>query len=324
MLRFCCPFCAQLLAAPPDAAGRVMTCTHCRQLLTIPHLPPPAPVPITHSPSPRTRRTTALSVSRDYVCPKCGSGRRGSPGAGPPQCARCPHPRVMVKHLEFVLDRDSYFEAFLNRGMHLHYTPEAERLANGFVDLCVEIAARGVPAAVVVAGELAKVEDDGDLQTGPPARRAFLRSVPFYELLYEELMRSPSEDPAWGLRRDVLEAIFDHPHFRTAPRNADHTFDRPPIDPAQLPVADYGYTRNVFEEAEDDETRSRRQVRKQARDDTLIRLVVLPLVVVAALVGLFFSLDIPDQAAALQRIVLLVCLLVGAAALFGFVFWDSL
>lgn len=332
MLHFLCPHCSRPLKAPPRAAGRVIPCKGCGQQLTVPDAPvaePLAPVAVPVHPTPRVYRPTSLN--RRFYCPTCGSCGPSFGGGARPLCTNinCPPPRPMVTELDIVLNQNAaYYGAFLAAGLHMTYRPERQELVNRFVDLCVEVVAQGVPAAVVVATELAKVGEPGDCESGTAAMRAFLGTIPSFELIYERLIRTPAGVPMREHRLDVVEAVLDHPLYREAASRIDHgVYDRPPTDLDLLPAIDYGWTTNPFEEAEEVEVKRYRTRRTQQRDQffsaALKRFVLLPLLVLVAIVGLFFSDDIPNQLTTLKAVLRVGCLAVGAVAAYLIVFWDS-
>lgn len=118
------------------------------------------------------------------------------------------------------------------------YRPERQELVDRFIDLCVELVARGVPATVVVATESAKVGQPGDCESGTAAMRAFLGTVASFELVYERLIRTPPGVPTREHRPDVVEAVLDHPLYREAASRIDRgVFDRLPTNLDLLPTA---------------------------------------------------------------------------------------
>ena len=361
VIEFSCPKCGKVLKAPDGPSGRVAACTGCRTRVAIPSAatdaassapttappthqpvpipvgpgrsrrgptsepaPPPNPPPvlIPVGPVPRVRRTTSLH--RTFYCPDCGSHRQPYPGEIHPRCHTRGCNNDLLSELDFVLWKARHELSFIKSGLFLLYRPEGEERAARFIQFCVEIAGRGIPAAVVVASELAKVGEPEDSSSGTPRMRAFLATEPYYELLYEREMLYRTGDPWQELRLDVIEAVLDHPLYReSSSRCGRGVFDRPPMNPAPLlQAANYDYVPNPFEEAEENDRRQRRQERTQFRNDTLTQFVLLPLVLLGAFVGVYISFEIiPDNLPEVQAVVGVVSFVIGGIALFRMWSW---
>lgn len=304
MTRFPCTRCGKRLKAPADAAGRTVDCPGCRERLVIPGTTNASPgtphhqlvpIPVPSAPPPRAYRVTSLR--HRFHCPTCGSP--GEPLYGLiPLCTNFPtcvnRPMVPLRDLLLMKEQGSHQGtlAFFRGNLELEFDRADEELAIRFIDLCAGIAARGVPAAVVVATELAKLGGPEDSLNGTLPMLAFRGTVSQYELVYERLMQTVPGDPWRELRLDVVEAVLDHPLYRVVAGEFNvRVFDRPATNPASLPAVDYGYVRNPFEEAADVAAEDERQREKESRGWLVTQFVIRPLIMFGSVAAAVLVLD---------------------------------